>query len=178
MNIKEVIVVEGYHDSQRLKQFFNVETIITNGSAINQECIDLIKKVNKKKGVIIFLDPDYPGEKIRNTIIKEIPNLKHAYIDKNKAIDSRKKKVGIEHASKEDLLEALSNTITYDTNKSLSWEEYINTNLMFDKDLRKKVSSYLKIGKTNNKTLFKRLNMLNIKYDMIIKIIGDINEHE
>ena len=63
MKIKEVIVVEGHHDTATLKQYFDVETIETNGSAINKETLEYIKEVQAKRGVIIFTDPDYPGEK-------------------------------------------------------------------------------------------------------------------
>ena len=64
--IKEVIVVEGVNDTKRLKSFFGVDTIETHGLGLKKETIELIKKINDKRGVILFLDPDTPGEKIRN----------------------------------------------------------------------------------------------------------------
>ena len=79
--IKEVIVVEGANDTKRLKSFFDVETIETHGLGLKKETIELIKKINESRGVILFLDPDSPGEKIRNRLNSEIPNLKNAFIN-------------------------------------------------------------------------------------------------
>ena len=41
---------------------------------------------NKKRGVIIFTDPDAPGEKIRSTINQHVKGCKNAFIDRKKAI--------------------------------------------------------------------------------------------
>ena len=111
MKIKEVIVVEGKNDSNVLKNFFDCDTIITNGTSLNEFTIKLIKSVNNVRGVIILTDPDSPGDYIRTTLNNKIPNLKHAYILKEDGRTS--KKVGIEHASKEVLEKALNNIITY-----------------------------------------------------------------
>ena len=63
--IRELIVVEGKNDTKRLKSFFDVDTIETHGMGLGKETIELIRKANEKRGVILFLDPDTPGEKIR-----------------------------------------------------------------------------------------------------------------
>ena len=63
--IKEVIVVEGKNDTNHLKEFFDVDTIETSGLGLNKETIELINNINSKRGVILLLDPDTPGEKIR-----------------------------------------------------------------------------------------------------------------
>ena len=65
--IKEIIVVEGKNDTNQLKKYFNVETIETKGLGINKKTIDLIRNINDKRGVILLLDPDTPGEKIRKS---------------------------------------------------------------------------------------------------------------
>ena len=69
ITIKEVIVVEGKTDVATLSNIIKAEFIITNGFEISEETIELIEKVNKTKGVILFLDPDGPGEKIRMKIM-------------------------------------------------------------------------------------------------------------
>ena len=61
MKIKEVIVVEGKSDLIFLKSFLDAEIIITNGSEISKETLDLIKKANETTGVIVLTDPDYPA---------------------------------------------------------------------------------------------------------------------
>ena len=56
--IKEVIVVEGKHDSATLKQYFKCDTVITNGLSLDEETLAYIKELNETRGVILFLDPD------------------------------------------------------------------------------------------------------------------------
>ena len=165
--IKEVIVVEGKNDTRRLQSFFDVETIETHGLALKKETVDFIKKVNEERGVILFLDPDHPGEKIRNILNREIPGLKNAFILKE---DGRtKKKVGIEHASKEVLEEALDHLLTYAEEKeTLNQEEYylLGLNGKDDSSMKRElVSKAFHTGRCNSKTLFKRLNMLGIRYE-------------
>ena len=171
--IKEVIVVEGTNDTKRLKSFFDVDTIETHGLGLKKETIELIKEINKSRGVILFLDPDTPGEKIRNKLNSEIPNLKNAFVLKENAHTT--KKVGIEHADKETLEEALNNLITYsDKNTSISQEEYNELGLNGDVDSSEKRDTLAKTfhtGKCNSKTMFKRLNMLGITYDDIRKVL-------
>ncbi len=171
--IKELIVVEGINDTKRLQSYFDVETIETHGLGLKKEIIELIKKANEKRGVILFLDPDIPGEKIRRRLNDEIPGLKNAFILKE---DGRtKKKVGIEHASKEVLEEALQNLVTYtDSRQSLSLEEFYELGLAGADDSasrREKVYRRFHLGKCNGKTLFKRLNMLGIEKAEIEKIL-------
>jgi len=172
--IKEVIIVEGKNDTKKLKSFFDVETIETHGLGLKKETIELIKEINKKRGIILFLDPDTPGEKIRKRLNDEIPNLKNAFVLKEDA--RTKKKVGVEHASKEILEEALSNLITYTNNKdSISKEDFINLGLngtdesSYKRDI---LSKEFHLGKCNAKTMFKRLNMLNIKKEDIEKVLN------
>ncbi|MBQ1306690.1 MAG: ribonuclease M5, partial [Erysipelotrichaceae bacterium] len=108
--IKEVIVVEGKNDTRRLQSFFDVETIETHGMSLSRETIELIRQINSQRGVILFLDPDTPGEKIRNRLNEAIPGLKNAFVMKEDA--RTRKKVGIEHASRETLEEALNNLLS------------------------------------------------------------------
>lgn len=171
--INEVIVVEGVNDTKRLKSFFDVDTIETHGLGLNKETIEYIKEVNEKRGVILFLDPDTPGEKIRARLNNQIPNLKNAFVLKQDARTT--KKVGIEHANKEILEEALNNLITYtDKLDSLSLEEYNSLELNGSSDATEKreiISRHYHIGKCNNKTMLKRLNMLNVTLDDLKKIL-------
>lgn len=171
--IKEVIVVEGVNDTKRLKMYFDCETIETHGLGLNKNTIELIKEINKKRGVILFLDPDTPGEKIRNRLNSEIPNLKNAFVLKENA--RTKKKVGIEHASKQILEEALNNIVTYSESKqSISEEEFFELGLKGNDDSTKKrelISKKYHLGKCNSKTMFKRLNMLGVTYLELREII-------
>ena len=171
--IREVIVVEGKNDTKRLKSFFDVETIETNGLNLNKKTIELIREINGKRGVILFLDPDTPGEKIRKRLNDEISGLKNAFVIKKEARTS--KKVGVEHASKEVLEEALNNLVTYGEFKdSLSKEEFYELGLAGESDSaskRTKVAKQFHLGECNGKTLFKRINMLGIGYKDIKEIL-------
>ena len=44
MKIKEVIVVEGRHDTSVLQQYFDCDTIETNGLSLSEETLRLIEE--------------------------------------------------------------------------------------------------------------------------------------
>ncbi|WEK83301.1 MAG: ribonuclease M5 [Mycoplasma sp.] len=167
--IKEVVVVEGKTDTNRLNQLFNVVTIETNGSDLKPQTINLIKQASNKSGVILFLDPDYQGEKIRKQIISHLDHYTEAFITNEswKTI-----KHGVNEASDLAIINALKNKITYDTKikQSLTWSEYLKLNLnTYQK--RFNLANKLKISYANHKQLFKRLNMLELTYNELIKLI-------
>ena len=173
MRIKEIIVVEGSHDSDTLKKYFECDTIETHGLAISEETISLLKDVNEKRGIIIFTDPDTPGNKIRNIINEAIPNAKNAFVVKKDAKTS--KKVGIEHASKEVLEEALNNLITFEeVEDKLDMNDMYDLGLMGNSDSKRKrelLASKLHIGEASAKTTLKRLNYLGITREKIKEIL-------
>ena len=82
MKIKEVIVVEGRHDTSVLQQYFDCDTIETNGLSLSEETLRLIEEARDRCGVIIFTDPDHPGETIRRRINEAVKGCKNAYIAK------------------------------------------------------------------------------------------------
>ena len=86
------------------------ETIVTHGRGIRQQVIGEIRRAAETVGVIVFTDPDTPGEALRRIIDAAVPGCKHAYIPKEKARTTRK--VGVEHAGYEDLKEALDHVST------------------------------------------------------------------
>ncbi len=165
MEIKEIIVVEGKNDTKALQRALkNVTTIETSGYGLSKQTIQYIAEVSKTRGIILFLDPDTVGERIRRMINAAVPNCKNAFLLKEKARTS--KKVGIEHASNEDIIEALKSLLTYGESKeTLSWQDFVDlklTGLQDSHDKREKVSECYSIGKCNSKTMFKRLNMLGV----------------
>jgi len=168
VKIKEVIVVEGKSDTTKIQQAVQADTIETNGSAINKETLDLIKFANSRRGVIVFTDPDYPGQRIRNIIEREIPDCKHAFLPKEKAKSaSSKKSVGIEHALIKDIQEALRNVyeVTTLTKIDINKNDLLQYGLIgasYSKEKRELLGNLLHIGFTNGKQLLKRLHMLQI----------------
>lgn len=176
MKIKEIIIVEGKNDTQKLKRYFDCDTIETHGMHLSKKTLEMIRQAQKKRGVIIFTDPDAPGEKIRMRINQHVEGCKNAFIDKKKARTT--KKVGIEHASEEDLKESLEHLLTYSENlqPTLSWSEFIELGCSGKADSsqrRRKLEEYLHIGKSNGKTLYKRLNMLQLNQQECLKILED-----
>lgn len=167
MKLKEIIVVEGRDDTTAVKRAVDADTIETNGSAISMETIEAIKLANETRGVIVLTDPDFPGQKIRNTIERHVPSCKHAFISKDKALHKHGKGVGVEHASVEVIREALKDAhhMEEDIVEQITKEDLLDAQLVGgpgSKERREKLGRILKIGYTNGKQLHKRLMMFNI----------------
>lgn len=179
MKIKEIIVVEGKNDTNVLQSYLECDTIETHGTSLGEDVFLQIEQAQKTRGVIVFTDPDHPGEKIRNAINQRIKGCKNAFIDVHKA--KTPKKVGVEHANKQDILEALDNLMTYDetVTETLSKEAFIDLGLQGGCDASKRreiIGRALFLGKPNAKTLFKRLNMLQVTKAQIEELLRKESE--
>lgn len=183
-----IIVVEGRDDTRRLKEIDpRIETIETNGSAINQETLSLIQKAHNLRGVIVFTDPDYPGQRIRSIIQEAIPTVQHAFLTRKEAISKKNRKsLGIEHASTESIQKALKNVYTVSSLGTDSMEEEITNECLLyyhlighdnSSILRNQLTEELNIGHVNGKQLLKRLNMFHIKRSDIEQIMLRIENH-
>lgn len=176
--IKEVVVVEGYHDLAKLKAIFeNIDVYITNGSEISEETLSELKKLNKKRGLILFLDPDYQGERIRRIINNFVGETKHAFLPKKECISKNKKKVGIEHAKRDVIIKGLTSFYTSSKTSSnlIEFRDLFRLNLIgktSSRELRKILGEELGIGLNNGKTMLKKLNMFNIELSQITEILG------
>ena len=176
----EVLVVEGKNDKARILAVFpNLNIITTNGSEISIETLNMIKELSKKHKIILFLDPDYPGEKIRNKINSYVDGCDNVFIEKRLAIDNKKHKVGVEHASFDEIKKALENRISF-SNKEIT----ITTKDLFKLGLigqdisvlkREFLAQKLHIGKPNGKTLLKRLNHLGLHYKEVEELLNEKN---
>ncbi|NSL52877.1 ribonuclease M5 [Calidifontibacillus erzurumensis] len=181
--IKEIIVVEGKDDTVKVKQAVFADTIETNGSEISEETIEQIRLAQKQRGVIIFTDPDFPGERIRKIISEKVPGCKHAFLPRNEAIAKNGKGLGVEHASIEAIQAALS--AVYE--ETVAIEEEITKNDLIaagligeprSKERREKLGIILKIGYTNGKQLHKRLNMFQIKKSLFLEAMLQVLQEE
>ena len=167
MKIQEVIVVEGKDDTKRIKMAVNADTIETRGSAISDETLDQIAELQEKRGVIVFTDPDYSGEKIRKTIREAVPGVKHAFLKRKDAVPVHQGSLGVEHASPEVIREALKNLYTevpdapaMISRETLAAKRLINGSAA--KKRRELLGEILNIGYTNGKQLYKRLRLFEI----------------
>ena len=178
MLFKEVIVVEGRDDTRRLKEIFpDIETIETNGSAIDKPTLERIKILNETRGVIVFTDPDFPGNKIRQAVTEVVPECKHAYLKKQDAIAKNGSGVGVEHASNEAIKAALENLLT--ASKTIVEEiemQFLIENQLIghanSSSLREHLSDVLGIGYVNGKQLQKRLMMCGISKEQVIEALS------
>jgi ribonuclease M5 len=171
--IQEVIVVEGRHDTEKLRKYFNCDTIETGGTSLGKEVLDLIRRAQKERGVIIFTDPDSAGNRIRNAVNRAVPGCKNAFVDRKDAHTTRK--VGVEHAAYDPLLEALSHVMTYDEHPKtrLTMQDMYELGLSGRPDssaLREKAGAAFHIGNGTAKTMLNRLNCLGITKEQIEEV--------
>lgn len=166
--IKEVLVVEGKDDTKAINRAVNADTIETRGSAIDDETLALIEKLADQRGIIIFTDPDFSGEKIRKIVAEVVPNAQHAFLPKKEGRpDKAGGSLGVEHATPEAIRAALAHvyTETDDAPELITHSDLITAGLIGGpgaKDRRERLGELLKIGYVNGKQLEKRLRMFGI----------------
>lgn len=185
IRIEEIIVVEGKDDTKRLQQFIDCDTIETNGSALSDETLNKISHAEEVRGVIIFTDPDFSGEKIRKQVTEVVPTAKHAFISRKNGVPKKTGgSLGVEHADKETILEALKNVstpTTEDFTSEITQEDLIRFGLIAGthaKRRRELIGEKLNIGYTNGKQLQKRLKMFQIDKDKFTQAMKEILEDE
>lgn len=176
----EVLVVEGKNDKSRILAIFpNLQVITTNGSEVSKETLEMIKELSLTHKIILFLDPDKPGERIRSLITNVVPNADQAFIEKNKAIDERKHKVGVEHATNEDIIAALENRLSpADTYGTLVMSDLYDLGLCGQPDSTTKrefLCKKLNLGVPNAKTFLKRINLINLSKEEMEAILNETN---
>ena len=163
-----VVVVEGKNDANKIKSVFeDVDIIITNGSEVNSLTIEDIYKASLFNDVVLCLDPDGPGEKIRRKILEKVPAVHQVFARKDLAISKNKKKVGIEHMTKEDIIEMFSDIKYVKSENNISYMDLYELGYMESKEKRIELCNKLNISYCNGKQLLKRLNMFGIKLEEI-----------
>lgn len=181
--INKIIIVEGKSDTSRLKRIFkNIITFETSGLGLTKEMVEQLKKIQQKNNleIVVFTDPDTPGEKIRAIIQENFDKIEHAYLPKEKAISKNKKKVGIEHATRSDIINALTRLQMEDKSTSsekvkYEMEDLINWNIYQSSEKRKLFCEILAISYGNNKKILKQINNFAIDNDKIEEVIKIIN---
>ena len=117
VRIREAIVVEGRYDKNTLSQIVDAPILETSGFGIfkDKKQLELLRKVAKARGLIVFTDSDGAGFVIRNHLKSAIDGrcLKHAYIpdipgkERRKSAPGKEGKLGVEGMSPEIILESL-----------------------------------------------------------------------
>lgn len=161
-----VIVVEGKNDYNKLKSIFNgADIVITNGSDVTEDLLVMLEELSLRQEIVLCLDPDYSGNRIRSIISNRIKNAHHVYAEEEKAISKNKKKVGIEHMSKEDIIDLFSQIKFTKTGSDVNISDLVDLKLIGvadSKERRVRVCKKLKIGYCNSKQLINRLHMFGI----------------
>lgn len=176
--IKEVIVVEGKDDILAVKRAVDAELIATSGLGLNDKIMERIKSAAKRCGIIVFTDPDFPGEKIRKLIQAEVPDCKHAFLPRDLA--TKDGDVGIENASPESIREALSKVKTeVDINRcEFTIGDLMKYNLTgTDMSVKRRdfIGRELGIGYGNTKQFLNRLNRYGVTREEFIVAAEKMN---
>jgi ribonuclease M5 len=176
--IKEIIVVEGKDDISKVKSAIECECIATNGFAYGNRFINILKNLDKERGIIIFTDPDYQGEKIRRELKKLFPNAKHAFLTQDKALKDGN--IGIENAKVEDIIEAIEKVrpTLIEKEEKFTTKDMIANNLSNGKNAKKRrqqLGNLLGIGYANSKTFLERLNAFGITQEEFIDALKRID---
>ncbi|MBN2267821.1 MAG: ribonuclease M5 [Acholeplasmataceae bacterium] len=173
----QVIVVEGSHDLNKIRSIYpDILVMTTQGSAIETEVLEQLKNLSKTHEIILFLDPDHAGERIRRIISTYIGNVKHAFLSREDSFSKNQKKVGIEHASQNAIKKALSELrVEYDYIKSdVDFAFLYEMGLIGQKHSQQKrndLAKALNLGHVNGKTLLYRIQRFQITRQQIIEVL-------
>jgi ribonuclease M5 len=175
--IKEIIVVEGRDDEAAVKRAVEAETIATHGYGIKRETFARIEKAYAERGIIIFTDPDFAGEKIRKRLSERFPEGKHAFLPREEA--SKDGDVGIENAGPESIRQALNKARAVMQEKRAEFQqedmlEYGLVGIPGAAERRDKLGQRLGIGYGNSKVFLNRLNQYGIKRQELIQANEEI----
>jgi len=172
--IKEVIVVEGKDDIVAVKNALEAEVIATGGFGYKKKFIQELKAISKRRGLIILTDPDHAGEQIRKDISRNIKGCKHAFLPQGKAL--KKNDIGVENATKEDIVEAISKARPIITQKREEFSKIDLIELGFigganSRNKREEMGDILGIGYANSKQFLNRLNNFGVTREEFLKAL-------
>lgn len=117
VKIHQAIVVEGRYDKNTLSQVVDAPILETSGFRImnDPDNLELLRRVAKSRGLIVFTDSDGAGFVIRNYLkgVIEPRYLYHAYIpdiygkERRKSAPGKEGKLGVEGMTPEVILDCL-----------------------------------------------------------------------
>ena len=171
----EIIVVEGRHDYQKVKAVLpDVDILMTNGSAIDDRFLDQLERLSHAHDIIVFVDADNAGERLRRIISKRIPSVKHAFIERQLSLSANEKKVGIEHADHETILKALDLKRSSKPGSDITPHFLLEKSLIGENESKRRrlfLCETLNIGYVNGKGLFHRLSLFGITQQEIEEVL-------
>lgn len=177
--IKEIIVVEGRDDVTAVKRAVDAELITTGGFGFPKGVMERIKEAQKRRGVIIFTDPDFAGEKIRKKIASEVPGCKHAFLPREEA--KKDGDIGIENANPKSIIAALEKvrTESNENREEFKQKDLLLNGLIGNEEAsfrRDKIGQILGIGYGNAKQFLSRLNNYGVTREEFEKALKEIEK--
>lgn len=183
--IKEVIVVEGKDDTKQIHKAVDADTHETNGSALSQADLARLKKLQASRGLIVFTDPDFNGERLRKMISAAVPGVKHAFIRRDQGVpDEAHGSLGVEHATPATIKQALAHLYTQTTEPPaylFTIQDLQAAGLTGNpraRVRRERLGAILGIGYGNGKQLAHRLNMFQITPAQFKQALAKIKQEE
>ena len=182
--IKEVIVVEGKDDTKQIQKAVDADTYETNGSALNEHDLHRLKKLQASRGLIVFTDPDFNGERLRKMIAAAVPGVKHAFIRRDQGVPTEAHgSLGVEHASPATIKAALAHLYTQAPAEVVTFtrqdlQRAKMTGSAQARQRRERLGQRLGIGYGNGKQLVHRLNMFRITRDQFMTAVQQIEREE
>jgi ribonuclease M5 len=189
--IQELIVVEGKNDAHAVRNALGeVDILWTEGYGLTLEKLNYITEVAKRRGVIVFTDPDSVGEQIRERIRRHVPEVKHVYLSKGDARSKKNDDIGVENAQPEEIRRAFRHIWTDKSIETVCKKnqlEILNLNDLFEagltgypdsSDRRLAVGRLLGIGDTNAKQFLQRLNRFGISRSEFEQAVREVTHGE
>lgn len=176
MKLKETLLVEGKHDAMRLARLVDATILTSDGTHLNARTLRLLDHAHQHEGLIIFTDPDSPGVRLRHQLSQRYPHAKHAHLSQGEARKGRK--VGLEHASDDALIEALTHLMTpSQQNSSLTMSDLIDLGLSGQAEatqLRHRLSRLLYLQEASAKTFLKQCQRKGVSREDLILALAQL----
>lgn len=165
--LKGILVVEGKEDASYLSNYIASEIVVVNGFEIPESTISYLEN----KTVILLLDPDEAGLKIRNKLKKLLPSAIDVDIDINKC--NKGIKNGVAECEIDEVLSKLHKYVDREIKSSsdIKQSDLYELGIIGNKELRKRVCEKFNLGNCNGKTMYKRLLNNNISLEQLYEII-------
>jgi ribonuclease M5 len=169
-------VVEGQHDVAKLRLIDpTIETWVTYGSHFNDERLNQLLKLSESYDIVLLLDPDGAGERIRKRLIAKLPEVHQIFIPREQAL-SPQGKTGIEHVDVKILKEYLKDKKVANVSRE-TWtiSDLFELNLIGNNQAsirRQKLSDILGLPYANGKSFCRILNQFNITKKQVLEQVN------
>ena len=184
VKIRQAIVVEGRYDKNTLSQIIDAPILETSGFGIMKDkaTLQLLRRISKTRGLVVFTDSDGAGFVIRNFLKSAIEPqyLLHAYIpdvpgkERRKDKPGKEGKLGVEGMTPEVIIQCLRRCgATFEDGDAsssctaISKQDLVDLGLSGGKnsaELRKKLLS--KLDFPEHMSANAMLQALNVLYDL------------